>query len=64
MLPSRQELTSRYVLLVDLKTTPLAPLAEALLLSRLEETLVVWQQLGLERLVLKDLVKNQISNYD
>jgi len=54
--PLGHELAGRYVLLVDLKTTPLAPLADALLLSRLDETLAVWRQLGVERLMLSDVV--------
>jgi membrane protein len=54
--PLGHELAGRYVLLVDLKTTPLAPLADALLLSRLDESLAVWRQLGVERLMLRDVV--------
>ena len=57
--PYGQDPVTRYVLLIDIQETPLAPLAHALLLSRLDGTQVVWRQLGIERLTLKDVMSNE-----
>jgi hypothetical protein len=57
--PYGQDPATLYVLLIDIRETPLAPLAHALLLSRLDGTQVVWRQLGIERLTLKDVMSNE-----
>ena len=54
--PLGQDLTNRYVVLIDVRVTPLAPLADVLLISRFEETQAVWRQFGIERLKLGDVL--------
>jgi len=54
--PLGQDLTYRYVVLIDVSVTPLAPLADVLLISRFEETQAVWRQFGIERLNLGDVL--------
>jgi membrane protein len=54
--PTTTDTAVRYVLLTDLHATPLAPLANALLVSKLDTTEVVWQRMGIERLQLSDVI--------
>ncbi len=52
----RDGLQPRLVLLTDLQTTPLAPLAERLLLDRTPSTREIWERLALARLRLVDVM--------
>jgi hypothetical protein len=54
--PYGQDRITLYVLLIDIRETPLAPLAHALLLSRLDGTQVVWRQLGIEKIKIEEVV--------
>jgi len=54
--PLGLDLTYRYVVLIDVRVTPLAPLADVLLISRFEETQAVWRQFGIERLKLGEVL--------
>lgn len=47
---------SRYLLLVDLEVTPLAPLADALLLTDMDSTQPVWRQMGIAQLHVADVL--------
>jgi membrane protein len=47
---------SRYVLLADLQVTPLAPLADALLVSQMDSTYNVWRHMGIAQLHVADVL--------
>ncbi len=47
---------ARYVLLADLQETPLAPLADALLVSQIDSTQPVWRQMGIAQLHVADVL--------
>lgn len=47
---------ARYVLLADLHETPLAPLAEALLVSQIDSTDQLWRQMGIAQLQVADVL--------
>jgi membrane protein len=47
---------SRYVLLADLQVTPLAPLAEALLVSQDDSSHHVWRHMGIAQLHVADVL--------
>lgn len=47
---------ARYVLLADLQETPLAPLADALLVSHIDSTQPVWRQMGIAQLHVADVL--------
>ncbi len=47
---------ARYVLLADLQETPLAPLADALLVSNIDSTQPVWRQMGIAQLHVADVL--------
>jgi membrane protein len=46
----------RYVLLADLQVTPLAPLADALLVSQMDSTYNVWRHMGIAQLHVADVL--------
>lgn len=48
---------SAWVLLIDLSTTPLAPLAEKLWLAHPSEADVIWQKTHLDQLTVADVIK-------
>lgn len=48
---------SAWVLLIDLSTTPLAPLAEKLWLAHAGEADVIWQKTHLDQLTVADVIK-------
>jgi len=48
---------SAWVLLIDLSTTPLAPLAEKLWLAHPSEADVIWQKTQLDQLTVADVIK-------
>jgi membrane protein len=48
---------STWVLLIDLSTTPLAPLAEKLWLAHPSEADVIWQKTHLDQLTVADVIK-------
>ena len=52
----RDGLPARLVMLADVSTTPLAPLAEALLLDRTRSTREMWERTGMARLRLADVL--------
>ena len=47
---------ARYVLLIDLQVTPLAPLADALLVSQMDSTYNVWRHMGIAQLHVADVL--------
>ena len=47
---------SRYVLLADLEVTPLAPLADALLVSEMDSTQNLWRHMGIAQLHVADVL--------
>jgi hypothetical protein len=48
---------SAWVLLIDLSTTPLAPLAEKLWLAHPGEADLIWQKTQLDQLTVADVIK-------
>lgn len=56
-LPSQNK--ARYILLIDPRTTPLAPLADQLLVSKLDITHRVWAQLRLDEIWLMDAMPSE-----
>jgi len=54
--PMEGSTESRYVLLADLQVTPLAPLAEALLVSQDDSSHHVWRHMGIAQLHVADVL--------
>jgi membrane protein len=52
----QDETEARYVLLADLQVTPLAPLAEALLVSKDDSSQNVWRNMGIGQLHVADVM--------
>ncbi len=57
--PMEGHTESRYVLLADLQVTPLAPLADALLVSQDDSTHNVWRHMGIAQLHVADVLPLQ-----
>jgi membrane protein len=53
---------ARYVLLADLQVTPLAPLADALLVSQTDSTYNVWRHLGIAQLHVADVLPEPFTD--
>jgi membrane protein len=55
----QDEAEARFVLLADLQVTPLAPLAEALLIAQSESSHNVWRHMGIGQLHVADVLPRQ-----